>query len=515
MFAKNRIYKFIFILLIFSSLLGSSTIFIFDFADEISHFQRAYDLSNLNFNLFLPDNTFNLGISFSDRTLTNQCVGNLECLRNPWKFEIAGLTLDEYFFKEYKDGLLGSMLMNAYSGFNYFIQSIGLFIVRIFSKNLLVNYFFGRLSFSLVWLFLSSFLLFNTLKKNISKEERLSISFLFLIYTFPTIIFNSTSFSGDAGIYAASVIASFSIIKLNNNNKKIINRIPFLKELILAISIGFSMLALISKTVYLPLVFSISIISYILIKNRFNKIIFSIFISLNFSFHLWWMEFSKSYIKEMYRIRRGELSGVNLQNYNEFLDFWKALFKTTIFRYEDLLRQIHGVFGNGPIAKLLRPHGYHEFFFLTLFIVLILLFFKRILSIKSLTFVNIKNVTMNKIIDRNFLISLLLLFSLLITYIGIYYAFYIYWERDLILVDIQGRYFLPIIFFLVPSIFFLSNVRSDEKNQYLDYEIYQPSTLINKMKKKIQIIFFNKIVIIFSASNILIYLENIIYYYFW
>ena len=141
MFAKNRIYKFIFILLIFSSLLRSSTIFIFDFADETSHFQRAYDLSNLNFDLFLPDNTFNLGISFSDRTLINQCVGNLECLRNPWKFEIAGLTLDEYFFKEYKDGLLGSMLMNAYSGFNYFIQSVGLFIVRIFSKNLLVNYF--------------------------------------------------------------------------------------------------------------------------------------------------------------------------------------------------------------------------------------------------------------------------------------------------------------------------------------------------------------------------------------
>ena len=134
MFAKNRIHKFIFILLIFSSLLGSSTIFIFDFADEVSHFQRAYDLSNLNFNLFLPDNTFNLGISFSDRTLTNQCVGNLECLRNPWKFEIAGLTLDEYFFKEYKDGLLGSMLMNAYSGFNYFTQSVGLFIVRIFQK---------------------------------------------------------------------------------------------------------------------------------------------------------------------------------------------------------------------------------------------------------------------------------------------------------------------------------------------------------------------------------------------
>ena len=122
---------------------------------------------------------------------------------------------------------------------------------------------------------------------------------------------------------------------------------------------------------------------------------------------------------------------------------------------------------------------------------------------------------MNEIIDRNFLISFLLLFSLLITYIGIYYAFYIYWERDLILVDIQGRYFLPIIFFLVPSIFFLSNKSSDEKNQYLDFEIYQPGTLINKIKKKIQIIDFNKIVIIFSASNILIYLENIIYYYFW
>ena len=83
------------------------------------------------------------------------------------------------------------------------------------------------------------------------------------------------------------------------------------------------MLALISKTVYLPLVFSISIISYIMIRNRFNKIIFSIFITLNFSFHLWWMEFSKSYIKEMYRIRRGELSELTCKTIMNFMIFGK------------------------------------------------------------------------------------------------------------------------------------------------------------------------------------------------
>ena len=145
MFIKNRIYKIIFILLIFCSILGSLSIFIFDFGDEMYHFQRAYDISNLQFNLFLPENSFNLGIGFSDRTLSNECFDNLECLKNPWKFDIAGLTLDEYFFKEYKDGLIGSMQFNAYSGFNYFIQSAGLFITRIFSKNLLINYYFVKI----------------------------------------------------------------------------------------------------------------------------------------------------------------------------------------------------------------------------------------------------------------------------------------------------------------------------------------------------------------------------------
>ncbi len=515
MFIRNRIYNFIFILLILSSLLGSFSIFIFDFGDEMYHFQRAYDISNLQFDLFLPKNTFNLGIGFSDHTFANNCLSNVACLKNPWKFEIGLISLDQYFFNEYKEGLLGSMQMNAYSGFNYFIQSVGLFVARIFSKNLLINYFFGRLSFSLIWLILSSFLLLNTLKKNISKEERLSISFLFFIYTFPTVIYNSTSFSGDAGIFAASALASFSIVKLRQNNKKIRNRINFLKELMLVFSLGLSILALISKTVYLPLVFSVSFITYFLLRNRLNKIIFSVLVTFSFSFHLWWIKFSKSYINEMYRIRRGDLSGVGLQNYNDFLDFWKAILKTTLFKTEDFFRQIHGVFGNGPIARLLLPHGYHLFFFVTLSVILICLFYRNLLHMKislSSNINNLMNLSIKKI-NKNTAFGLLLLFSLFLSYLSIYYAFYIYWSREQILVDIQGRYFLPIIFFVVPAIYFLSSKSSYEKNQYFNLTSFKSHGIINNFGMKILRIDFNKIIILLSASNILIYLVNIFGYY--
>ena len=282
------------------------------------------------------------------------------------------------------------------------------------------------------------------------------------------------------------------------------------------INLFFSILALISKTVYLPLVFSISVITYLLLRNRLNKIIFSIFVSLSFTFHLWWMQFSKPYINEMYRHRRGELSGVGLQSFADFLDFGKAIIKTTLFKSEDLLRQIHGVFGNGPIARLLLPNGYHLLFLITLSIILIFLFYKRIINKKKFMGSNKNNLKygfLNNLKNGYFLIGLIILFSLLSSYIAIYYAFYIYWARDPILVDIQGRYFLPIIFFFVPSIYYLTTFSSDEKSDLFIRKKYKSKIIINKIEKNILKIDFNQIKTLFSASNILIYLVNIFGYY--
>ena len=98
--------------------------------------------------------------------------------------------------------------------------------------------------------------------------------------------------------------------------------------------------------------------------------------------------------------------------------------------------------------------------------------------------------------------------SFVLTYIGIFYALYIYWERDFILSDIQGRYFLPLII-LLPL---LLNLKLD----LLDYR---------KFKRQNQKLFSNKLpyfftdeglikqIIILACVNQIVYLVNVLGYY--
>ena len=117
------------------------------------------------------------------------------------------------------------------------------------------------------------------------------------------------------------------------------------------------------------------------------------------------------------------------------------------------------------------------------------------------------NFNFYKINFKNFILVLLNL-SFILTYIGIFYAFYIYWCRDFILSDIQGRYFIPLII-LLPIIINLNfNLLVDRKNnkQKLktsknnDFDFFLNQALI---KQIITLAFINQIV----------YLANIVGYY--
>ena len=76
--APNRVVTvpvlMLFCLFCISTLLGSILITIFDAPDEMYHFQRIYDESISKKELYIPENTINLGIGFSDHRLANDCI---------------------------------------------------------------------------------------------------------------------------------------------------------------------------------------------------------------------------------------------------------------------------------------------------------------------------------------------------------------------------------------------------------------------------------------------------------
>ena len=87
---------------------------------------------------------------------------------------------------------------------------------------------------------------------------------------------------------------------------------------------------------------------------------------------IYWINFSSVKVKEMYINRRGLESTKHLKNFDEFYLFFKSLFLTHLNKFDSWLREIYGVFGNGPIARLLLPQKYYIFFFLYVFILIII-----------------------------------------------------------------------------------------------------------------------------------------------
>ncbi len=502
---KNFFYyveKYFIIIICISTLLGSILITIFDAPDEMYHFQRIYDESISKKELYIPENTINLGIGFSDHRLANDCIANLKCQKNPWDFDIGKLKLKDYFFDNYSENLKGAQLITAYSGNNYFLQSN---LLKFFSKinqNLLFNYYALRFSNAIIWLIINFFLLREIINLKNKYFDKLTYSLILLIYSLPTVTFISSSLSGDSLIFACSALFSLCFLKFKNHN--------YQKNILLASIAGICLSIITSKSVYIPITIALGLFFFNKLKNKFSKIVFVGFYISGLINTINWLNFSSLKVKEMYINRRGLESTKHLKNFDEFYLFIKSLFLTHLNKFDSWLREIYGVFGNGPIARLLIPHKFYIFFYLyILFLIIIGIYLKRnylfqiLFAIKRFSKLNFY-----KFKFKNFMF-LFLSGCFLITYIGIFYAFYIYWGRDLILSDIQGRYFLPLII-LSPLFFNLSS----------DLLIYRRDKNHNhKLLKKNFYVFFKeegliKQIIFIAFINQIVYLTNIFGYYF-
>ena len=189
----NYVEKYFIIIICLSSLLGSIFITIFDAPDEMYHFQRIYDESKLKKELYIPENSINLGIGFSDHRLVNDCIANIKCQKNPWNFDVGKLNLKDYFFDNYAENLKGAQLISAYSGNNYFLQANLFRFFKTINQNLLFNYYALRFSNAIIWLIINFCLIREIIKIKNSYFDKLTYSLILLIYSLPTVTFISSS----------------------------------------------------------------------------------------------------------------------------------------------------------------------------------------------------------------------------------------------------------------------------------------------------------------------------------
>jgi len=497
----NYAERYFIIIICISALSGSILITIFDAPDEMSHFQRIYDESKFKKELYIPENSINLGIGFSNQKLVNDCIANIKCQKNPWNFDLGKLKLKEYFFDNYSENLKGAQLIIPYSGNSYFIQSTLFRFLRTINQNFLFNYYALRFFNAIIWLIVNFCFIREIINTKNKFSDKLTFSVITLIYSLPTVTFISSSLSGDSIVFASSALFSFCFLKLKNNN--------FKKNIYFPLIAGICLSIITSKIVYIPITFALGFYLLKTIKNKFSKLVFGGFYIAGLINTIYWFNFSSLKVKEMFINRRGLESTKHLKNFDEFYLFIKSLFLTHLNKLDSWLREIYGVFGNGPIARLLIPHKFYIIFYLyILFITIFYLCLKRkylfqiLISIKS----NL-NLSLYKIKFRKFMF-LFLSGSFLLTYIGIFYALYIYWQRDLILSDIQGRYFLPLIIlfplFLNLSLDFLNYRKHNKQNQKL---------LINKHPYFFTDEGLIKQILLLACFNQIIYLVNILGYY--
>ena len=214
----NYIENYFIIIICISAILGSTLITIFDAPDEMYHFQRIYDESRLKKELYIPPNSINLGIGYSDHKLVNDCIANLKCQKNPRDFDVGKLKLKDYFFDKYSENLKGAQLISAYSGNNYFFQSNLFKIFKSINQNLLFNYYALRYSNAIIWMIINFFLIKEIINKKNTYLDKLTYSSILLIYSLPTVTFISSSLSGDSFVFASSALFSFCFLKLKNFN---------------------------------------------------------------------------------------------------------------------------------------------------------------------------------------------------------------------------------------------------------------------------------------------------------
>ena len=297
---------------------------------------------------------------------------------------------------------------------SYIPQSIGIFFGKIFTDNIYLLAYFGRL-FNFIFFILVYYLtiIYAPIKK---------ISLYFIAFL-PMTLQEAISLSVDPIVIACSfLLLSLCLdIKYRREEDKIIT----LKEILLIYLLTIFVAG--SKIVYLPICFIILIIPKQ--KFKYNKLFYIIpILTISILINIIWMKISLSYSSP-----NPEMNSNNSQQIhfilNNIFDYLFIFLKTIFKEYKFYIRSMIGrdlAWYNIHISDI----SYYIFLGL---LTLLLLFENN-----------------NKSKEINIKIKCIIFIIILLTIGLMFTAIYVNWSPvgNNIIVGIQGRYFLPILFYI-------------------------------------------------------------------
>ncbi len=392
----------------------------FQTPDEPVHFYRAYQISQGN--LVIDQEGRNAGgelpVSLAKTVIYTTIGHSLEF--HPDRQYHLGLTRKALSFKEESSNktFYDLSATSYYSVISYLPQSIGILIARILHLSPLLMMYFGRLASLVAWVLLLGL----SIKAMPYKKWAMAA-----VGLLPMAIFQSISLSTDVMTLGLTALALALILKYQHLNKRLTSK----QYLVLLITLTGLLLSKQAMFIFLPLVLLLPkkiLQNTVLIKKNYGR---WLLFALPLLIFLVWM-YIASHIK---LLPGGAFSPMPAEQikfiFTHPLGYLSVLWKTYFFTPSDgVARSVIGTFGwvDAPLSEFWATLGY---------ITLTFLFIVNTAKMKK---------ALNKY-QKGLILVVLVAYLLLVTT-----ALYVYYDplKYKIIIGLQGRYFIPLIFLLIP-----------------------------------------------------------------
>jgi len=478
-------------LLALQFVLSQRLIFPFDAPDERVHFARAHDvaLAPGAVKISTAGGKVAVGAFFYDPKPIHDCYGNPNCLRYKEQVDLSRLRLDQFFQSRFQVGYAGSDNSLPYAGSNYMHLIPWLLFSQQFHLDVFASYLGARVSSGLVYLCVSLLLILSIRAQWASGLKNFFTTLIGLGFWLPSSVFLSNSVSGDFLITVAAVVIAMFLLSSAW-------RLPgHIKQLLLCAQPVLYFI-LLGKLPYAPL----AITAFIMTWKRFRQartIWFVVMSVFSVIFPFWWYLHSRSAVLLLFKSQRGEWVGGNLSP-SQWVDLVKGSLFSLFVQFGDLYRQLVAVLGNGPVSRLFLPKWFYIFHGILL-IALVLAIIYFLIRSSSLG---------DSVFDFSigFSADFFILFSsVTATYLMICYGLRMYWSNTYPLDGLQGRYFLPLLPFMVLALeAWLSAYLTNSQSQLCP----ELQSCLNH--RLVVITYWVLLLVIVQLS---LYVMNILYYY--
>ena len=426
----NSLLWSIAVLLVLQFVISQRLIYPFDAPDERVHFARAHDVAFAPGLVKLSSSAgkVSVGAFFYDPQPIHDCYGKPDCLLSSTTSELTRLRLHQFFQADSFLGAAGSDNSFPYAGGNYLHLIPSLRLAGLLRLTVLQAYQIARASSGLLFLGVSALLLVSIWRQRLNASRAFPIALLGLGFWLPSSIFLANSVSGDFLVTVASVlIALFLITAPWGSTPRLFRLGLLLQPLLYCMVLG--------KLPYAPIVIAAVVLTWLRCPQA-RKGWFVGATLLSFAWPLWWYVHSREAVLQLFQSQRGDWVGARLSS-AELLEWVLGSMGTLVSQAGDLYRQMVGVFGNGPVARLFLPEA---FSLIHAVLVLVILGSVVVGSIQASP--SWRHRLLAFLPPRDAVVCLL---GVILSYFMICYGLRIYWTTSYPLDGLQGRYFLPLL----------------------------------------------------------------------